>query len=88
MPETRGRGPRKRGPRRNVQYPAESTEQRSVPTLTRPVSELAVWRQRQAWEQTAEHLNQHGYAACVPCQLVRFLRRRGLEVWCQERDAV
>lgn len=49
------------------------------------VADFAAWRERQAWRRAAEHLNSTGLAACVPCGLVAWLRRHGLDVWCIER---
>jgi hypothetical protein len=51
------------------------------------VVSLDVWRDRAAWYAAAEHLNSRGMAACVPCELGGWLRRRGLATWCQERAA-
>jgi hypothetical protein len=56
-------------------------------SVTQQRDELAVRREGRAWRRAAEHLNEWGLAACVPCELVTWLRRFGLVVWCQERGA-
>lgn len=53
-----------------------------VTSISQQVTDMYVWRERRAWRQAAEFLNERGLAACVPCELVAWLRRRGLIVWC------
>jgi hypothetical protein len=45
------------------------------------VISLGAWRERRAWAEAAEHLNEQGLAAAVPPELAPWLRSLGLEVW-------
>lgn len=49
--------------------------------VTQQPDDLAARRELRAWRRAAEHLNRAGYAAAVPPELVRPLRRLGLAVW-------
>ena len=55
--------------------------------LTWLPDELAARRELRAWRRAVEHLNRAGYAAAVPPELVRPLRRLGLAVWPAGRRA-
>ena len=48
------------------------------------VADLRIWREKRSWERVVRHLNANGLSPCVPCELVSWLRRRGLSAWCQE----
>jgi hypothetical protein len=75
------------GPARNALVTRQGTESRSAPRVTPARDDLAAHRELRAWQRAAEHLNARGLSACVPCELLAALRRRGLAVWCQERAA-
>lgn len=68
-------------PARDNRSPGKDREPHSRATVARPVDELAARRELRSWAATAAWLNQCGYAAAVPPNLVGYLRRRGFVVW-------
>jgi hypothetical protein len=47
------------------------------------VTELDIWRERWSWLHAARHLEQAGLPPCVPCGLVGWLHRHGIDsAWC------
>lgn len=66
-----------------IQNPASDSVHEPLASIT----DLQTWRERASWEATARHLNQHGFAAAVPAQLVAPFRRRGLVVWAARGEA-
>ena len=73
------------GPARNASVTRQGTEPRSVPRVTPGIDKVTACREVRPWQRAVEHLNARGLPACVPCELLAALRRRGLVVWCQER---
>ncbi len=58
-----------------------------MPTLSRPLDELAARRELRAWRAAVAWLNALGYPAIVPPELIRPLRGAGLVVWPGQRRA-
>jgi hypothetical protein len=81
MPQTCGGAAREGPPLDDEEAAKPTTSPRLASTITGAVDELAARRELHAWIEAARHLNNPGYAAAVPAELVGPLRCRGLAVW-------